>query len=155
MPANQPPIHALSTMWSQGRFPRDGADGDDMAAFAQTAARLGFPHIEINYAIPPDGVETLLANNHVGIVSLHSPTPLIKTPDGRTSDALNLAALDEDERSLAVQRALATIDYAARAGARYVVVHLGGVSNAVFHEERELRRLYDAGTRDGDEVVAL
>ncbi len=150
-------------MWSQGRFPpkadpsgpRDAADGDDMAAFARTAARLGFLHIEINYVIPPDGVEALLSNNHVGIVSLHSPTPLIETPGGKTSDQLNLASLDEAERALAVQRARVTIDYASRAGARYVVVHLGGVGGEMFDEERKLRRLYDSRTRHGDQVEAL
>src|SRR5712691_11665171 len=122
MPAQLSPIHALSTMWSQGRFRDGGAETDDMSAFAQTAARLGFPHIEINYAIPPAGVETLLATNHVGIVSLHSPTPRVKTPDGKMSEALNLASLDEEERAFAVTRARITIDFAVRAGARFVVV---------------------------------
>src|SRR5712692_2684144 len=125
-------VHALSTMWSQGRFPRDGYKGDDMATFAETAARLGFPHIEINYVIPPDGVETLLSSNHVAVSSVHSPCPRIKTPDGRTSDALNLASLDEDERALGVERARVTIDYAVRARARLVVVHLGGVGSSIF-----------------------
>jgi len=126
-----------------------------MLAFAQTASRLGFPHIEISYVIPPQGVEQLLTSGHVAVVSLHSPTPRIKTPDGRWSDALNLASPDQDERALAVQRTQATIDYAVRAGARYVVVHLGGIGDAMFDEERQIRRLYDQGVRDGDEVELL
>src|SRR6266545_571995 len=149
------PVHALSTMWSQGRFRADGADTDDMIAFAEAAARLGFPAIEINYVIPPDGVEALLTNNHVDIVSLHSPTPRIKTANGKMSEALNLASLDEDERALAVERAHVTVDHAARVGARYMVVHLGGIGSSVFEEERELRRLYDKGERDGEPVEAL
>jgi len=141
-------------MWSQGRFPRRGS-GDDMLAFAQTAARLGFPYVEINYVIPPQGVEQLLASDHVAIASLHSPVPRIKTHDGRWSEALNLASPDDDERTLAVQRAQVSIDYTARAGARYVVLHLGGIGSTIFDEERELRRLYDQGIRDGDEVDIL
>ena len=149
------PIHALSTMWSQGRFRDGGRDTDDMIAFAEATARLGFPAIEINYVIPPEGVEALLGNNHVAIASLHSPTPRIKTPNGRSSEALNLASLDEDERALAVARARVTIDNAARCGARYIVVHLGGIDGGIFEEERELRKRYDAGEHDGAEVDAL
>lgn len=142
-------------MWSQGRFKRDGRDGDDMQAFAATTAGLGFPHIEINYVIPPDGVETLLETNHVAVSSVHSPCPRVAVKDGRKSDALNLAAIDEEERTLAVERALISIDYAKRAGASLLVVHLGGIDRAIFDEERHLRKLYDAGSRDGEEVEAL
>ena len=149
------PVHALSTMWSQGRFRPDGRDTDDMLAFAAATARLGFPAIEINYVIPPEVVEALLSNNHVEVISLHSPTPRIKTPGGKLSDALNLASPDENERLLAVERARVTVDHAARCGARYMVVHLGGIGSSIFDEERELRRRYDRGEREGDEVEAL
>lgn len=142
-------------MWSQGRFPRAGAQGDDMEAFARAAARLGFPYVEISYVVPPEGVEQLLAAGQVGISSLHSPTPRLKASDGRWADALNLASTDEEERAQAVAFARQTIDYAAQAGARYVVVHLGGIGSGMFQEERELRRLYDQGTREGEEVEAL
>ena len=126
-----------------------------MVAFAQTAARLGFRYVEINYVIPPQGVEQLLASDLVSIASLHSPTPRIKTHDGRWSEALNLASLDQDERALAVQRAQVTIDYAARADTSYVVVHLGGMGDNMYDEEHQLRRLYDQGVRHGDEVELL
>jgi len=144
-------------MWSQGRFPiGDRPDGrpwpgrpsgrDSMHRFAEAASRLGFPAVEINYVIPQEGVEELLTSNHVSVVSLHSPTPRIKA-GGRWSDALNLAALDEDERVQAVRLACTTIDYAARAGARYVVIHLGGIETQgkpqMFESERRLRRLFD------------
>lgn len=142
-------------MWSQGRFPRDGHEHDHMPSFAEKAAELGFPHIEINYVIPLAGVEALLASNHVAISSVHSPCPRVKSPDGRLSDALNLASDDEEERSLAVSYARAAVDVARRAGARVIVVHLGGVGGAIFPEEKELRRLYDVGTREGEHVEAL
>jgi sugar phosphate isomerase/epimerase len=142
-------------MWSQGRFRDDGRETDDMLAFAEATARLGFPAIEINYVIPPEGVEALVSNNRVEIVSLHSPTPRIKTASGKLSDALNLASRDENERALAVNRARVTIDYAARCGASLMVVHLGGIGSAIFEEERELRKRYDLGERKGDEVETL
>ncbi len=139
-------------MWSQGRFSRPGLDGDDMQAFARTVVRLGFRYVEISYVIPPTGVEQLIATNEVDIVSLHSPTPRVKTDSDRFSDALNLGSLDPDERALAVQRARVTIDFAARAGARCIVVHLGNIGPGVFEEELQLRRLYHNGIRDGEEV---
>jgi sugar phosphate isomerase/epimerase len=142
-------------MWSQGRFKQDGRDGDDMAAFAETVARLGFPHIEINYVIPPDGVEALLATNHVAVTSVHSPCPRVACYDGRKSDALNLASPDARERDAAVQCARAAIDIAERAQAPYLVVHLGGVGSEIFPEEKELRKLFDSGARDGAYVEGL
>ncbi len=144
-------------MWSQGRFPDRGRDS--MTRFAEAASRLGFPAVEINYVIPPEGVEELLTSNHVSIVSLHSPTPRVKANDGRWSEALNLAALDDLERDQAVRLACTTIDHAARAGARYVVVHLGGIerggNDQMFDSEQRLRRLFDSGVRDGEEVERL
>jgi sugar phosphate isomerase/epimerase len=159
--SNPSPVHALSTMWSQGRFPHK--DRDSMTRFAETASQLGFPAVEINYVIPPEGVEELLASNHVSIASLHSPTPRVKAADGRWSEALNLAATDEAERSHAVSLACATVDHAVRAGARYVVVHLGGIESGgraeMFESEKRLRRLFDEGMRPdgraGEEVEAL
>src|SRR3990172_3644539 len=168
--SNPSPLHALSTMWSQGRFPHE--DRDSMTRFAETASRLGFPAVEINYVIPPEGVEELLATNHVAIASLHSPTPRVKAASGRWSEALNLAAADEAERALAVRLACATVDHAGRAGARpagvppggggwagaagarggraaarYVVVHGGGMEaggrSEMFESEKRLRRLFD------------
>ncbi len=151
-------------MWSQGRFPIGDRPGgrpsgrDSMHRFAEAASRLGFPAVEINYVIPQEGVEELLTSNHVSVVSLHSPTPRIKA-GGRWSDALNLAALDEDERVQAVRLACTTIDYAARAGAPYVVVHLGAIETQgkpqMFESERRLRRLFDSGVLEGDDVEAL
>ncbi len=144
-------------MWSQGRFP--DRDRDSMTRFAETASRLGFPAVEINYVIPPQGVAELLTSSHVSVVSLHSPTPRVKAGDGRWSEALNLAALDDEEREQAVRLACTTIDHATRADARYIVVHLGGIESdgkdRMFDSERRLRRLFDAGGRDSEEVEGL
>lgn len=139
---------SLSTMWAQGRFER-------LSDFAAAAQRLGFQGIEVNYMVSPDALEELLASNPLAIPSLHAPMPRVRAGDGRWSEELNLAASDEEERRLALARAVATIEWAARVGARYVVLHLGSVGNEVFAAERRLRQLYDAGTREGEEVAAL
>jgi len=140
--------YSLSTMWSQGRF-------RSLADFARTARRLGYPNVEISYLVGPEGVEELLSCGQVGVPSLHNPVPRVKVADGRTSDALNLASLDEEERRLAVELGRRTLELAAKAGADRVVFHLGGIGDQQWEEERELRRLYDAGRREGEEVEAL
>jgi sugar phosphate isomerase/epimerase len=138
--------YALSTMWWQGRFP-------NLGEFARAARRLGFPNVEISYVVGPEGVEELLASHEVGITSVHNPVPRVFI-DGRSSEQFNLAATDEDERRLAVELGRRTLEVAARAGARAVVVHMGHLPQGLA-PERELRRLYDQGLREGEEVEAL
>jgi len=139
-------VYALSTMWWQGRFP-------NLREFARTARRLGYPNVEISYVVGPEGVEELLAAE-VGITSLHNPVPRVPVGDGRTSDQLNLAATDEEERRQAVALGRRTLELAARAGARVVVFHLGHLPQELA-PEKELRRLYAQGVREGEEVEAL
>jgi len=146
-------------MWSQGRFAQDGNGRDSMEQFAEAAAGLGYPAVEISYVIPPDGVAELMRSDHVSVVSLHSPTPRVRDYGDRLSDDLNLASADEEERQAAVRLARTTVDRAAEAGARYVVVHLGGIETGgksqMFEGERRLRRLFDSGVREGEEVDGL
>lgn len=141
-------VVALSTMWSLERF-------GDMRQFAEAARALGFSHVEINYAIPEEGVRALLGHDGVRVSSLHAPAPKDRLRSGNWNNEANLAASDEEERREAVAHTRRTIDYATQADARYVVVHLGGIGGEIFPEERELRRLYDAGTREGEQVEAL
>lgn len=151
------PVPALSTMWSQGNFRRDGEEHDHMPSFAAKAAELGFEWAEINYVIPGHSVDDLLETNHVRYTSVHSPCPRVKAPDGRYSENLNLAADDEEERRLAVAYARASVDTAVRAGARLLVVHLGGIGSKMFPEEAELRKRYDGEPplRSGEEFERL
>jgi sugar phosphate isomerase/epimerase len=141
------PTFALSTMWYQGRF-------DSPSDFALAARRLGYENIEISYVVPPEGFEELAEGDTVRIVSLHAPTPRVKV-GGQWSEALNLAALDDEERDLAVRLGIETMEKAARVGAHWVVFHLGGVGSIRFVEELELKRLYTEGVSEGEEVDAL
>lgn len=129
---------ALSTMWAQQeRFVRDPA------AFARVARAAGYDGIEVSHSTDLAGLEALLRQDLLPVLSLHAPTPRLPARGG-SNGALNLASTDEDERREAVAHTLRTIAYAAAAGARYVVVHLGGLP-AMLPAERRLRELYHAG----------
>jgi len=144
---SESPAFSLSTMWYQGRF-------DSLHDFALAARRLGYENVEISYVVPPEGFEELANGNTLRIISLHAPTPRIKVGD-RWSEALNLAALDDEERDVAVRLGVETLEKAARVGAHWVVFHLGGVGSIRFPEELGLKRLYSDGVRGGGEVDAL
>jgi len=141
---------ALSTMWSQQeRF------SADLREFARVVRSLGYDALEVNYAIPREGVEQLLDGAALPIASFHGPSPRVKHADGRWSEAFNLASTDEAERRQAVAYNAATLEWAARAGACCVVLHLGGVGDRMMEPERRLRRLFDAGVREGEETERL
>jgi sugar phosphate isomerase/epimerase len=149
------PIWSLSTMWSQGNFPRDGQDHDHMPDFAEKAKHLGFDHVEINYVIPPHSVNALIESGHVAFSSVHSPCPRVKVANGKFSEHLNLAAQDQEERALAVEVAKASVDTAVRADCKLLVVHLGGIGSKMFEEEGALRKGYDGGLQSGPEFDRL
>jgi sugar phosphate isomerase/epimerase len=127
----------------------------DMHEFVHEALAMGYDAIEISHATPEAPFERLLSYHDVPISSIHAPAPLVRHEGQRANSALNLAALDPDERATAVDYTKRCIERTARAGGKFVVVHLGGVGNEMFPAERELRRLYDSGTRDGDHVEEL
>ena len=141
---------SLSTMWAQQeRFI------SDMHAFVRETLALGYDAIEVSHSTPLAQFERLMSHAEVPVSSIHAPAPLVRLEDNRANSALNLAALDDTERRAAIDFTKHSIDLTKAAGGKYVVVHLGGVGNAIFGPERELRRLYDAGTRDGDQVEEL
>jgi len=141
---------SLSTMWAQQeRFVAD------MHAFVDAVRELGYDAIEVSHSTPKAPFDRLLSHQDVTISSIHAPAPLVRDATDRANSSLNLAALDDGERRAAIAYTKGSIDYAAEVGARFVVLHLGGVGNAMFEDERELRRLYDSGTREGERVEAL
>jgi sugar phosphate isomerase/epimerase len=135
---------SLSTMWAQRRF-------EKLSDFVATAERLGFTGMEINYTVSPESLEELLSTSQPIVPSLHAPMPRVQA-GGTWSEELNLAAIDEEERRLAVACAKTTIDWAAELGAKFVVLHLGGVGNDMFEAEKRLRVLYDTNNFASEEV---
>ncbi|HYM15947.1 MAG TPA: TIM barrel protein [Dehalococcoidia bacterium] len=141
---------SLSTMWAQQeRFVAD------MHVFVEEARGLGYDAVEVSHSTAAGPFERLLSYPEAPISSIHAPAPLVRDAHNRPNSALNLASTDERERQDAIAYTKVSIARAQGCGARFVVVHLGAVGAQMFEEERELRRLYDAGTRDGERVEEL
>lgn len=141
---------SLSTMWGQqDRFVAD------MHEFARAVLDAGFDAIEVSHLTPREPFDRLLSYSAVAITSIHAPAPLVRDADNRANSSLNLAALDDGERRAAIEFTKHSIDLTKAAGGKYVVVHLGGVGSKMFDDELQLRRLYDSGTREGEQVESL
>jgi len=150
-------IYSLSTMWArQERFA-------DIHDFVRAAQSMGYDAIEVSHATSEEPFERLLDGTspatlkggpRIQISSIHAPAPLARV-GGKNNSSLNLAALDEVERRLAIDCTKRSINHAAATGARYVVVHLGGVGNEMYASEQRGRRLFDSDARDSDEFAAL
>jgi hypothetical protein len=107
------PMLSLSTMWAQqDRF------ADDMHRFVHEARDLGYDAIEVSHSCGETAFQRLIAHPDVVISSIHAPAPLVPDARGCANSALNLAALDEDERRAAIDYARCSIDFAERTGAR-------------------------------------
>ncbi len=96
------------------------------------AGKLGFQALELNVEIPASWMNEIAVSVEKGqitISSLHNYCPALEhIPEGRTVfSGYHLTSEDEDERRKAVENTLATIDWAARLGARAVVIHSGEV----------------------------
>ncbi|MQC18849.1 MAG: sugar phosphate isomerase/epimerase [Chloroflexi bacterium] len=135
-PALPPP--ALSTMWAvQPRYERD------LGAFLDRTAELGYEAVEINHSMTAEHAGAILGYGSLPVTGVHAPAPLERHPSAGWNREMNLAATDEAERTLAVQFHRRSIDLAADAGARIVVVHLGGAGSRMLAGERRLRSMYD------------
>jgi sugar phosphate isomerase/epimerase len=136
---------SLSTMWAQQeRF-------EDLGYFRDYIAEYGYDAIEVSHSTSEPGLLALLSGTVVPLSSLHAPTPHRMMADGRRNAEANLASPDSDQARVAIEETKRTIDYAANAGLRYVVVHLGGVGDDRCDEERAVRRLYEAGVTAGED----
>ena len=132
------PRPALSTMWAmQPRFERD------IGAFLERTAELGYAAVEINHSMTAEQAGAILGYGTLPVTGVHAPAPLERHLSAGWNRELNLAALDETERALAVHYHRRSIDLAAEAGAAHVVVHLGGVGARLLAGERRLRSMYE------------
>jgi sugar phosphate isomerase/epimerase len=92
-----------------------------MRDFVRAAQALGYDAIEVSHVTDEEGLERLLGGSGARLTGVHAPAPKV-TVKGKPNSELNLAALDEEERRLAIDHTRRSIDYAARAGARFVIV---------------------------------
>jgi sugar phosphate isomerase/epimerase len=137
-------------MWAQqerfqGNFTR----------FVEIASDAGFEAIEVSHSTDEAGLRECLSCSVLPVVSLHAPTPFLRDARGVANSARNLAATDEDERATAVVATRRTIEFAAEAGIRAVVVHLGAIGRTLFEAERRLRALYAEGQIDSDQAARV
>jgi len=131
------PHASLSTMWGvQEQFKTD------MGLFMNVASQLGFDAIEVNHSMTSVQIKELRRNNSLPITGIHGPAPLKNRPGEGENRGLNLAALDDRERLIAVEDHVESIKLAAEVGAQQVVVHLGHVGTGLLSGERSLRLAY-------------
>jgi len=114
----------------------------DMGRFMNVASQLGFDAIEINHSMTSVQIKELQGNNSLPITAIHGPAPLKTHPGHGENRGLNLAALDDQERLMAVEDHVKSIKLASDVGAQQVVVHLGHVGTGLLPSERSLRLAY-------------
>src|SRR5436853_7386303 len=114
---------AFSTCWNSGRH----TSGDEMLREIQT---LGFNLIELGHgtriSLMP-GIQKMFDAGEVRFSSLHNFCPLPVEVMSDSPDCYTFSSSSPRERERAVRQTLQTIDFAARLGAPFVVLHLGWV----------------------------
>ncbi len=140
---------ALSTMYAQQERFASGA------AFAHYAAAVGYDAVEVSHSTPEEKLRDILDCGVLPVVAIHQPAPHVTVAGGRSNAELNLAASSPEKRADALGHALRSIEWAAAAGARALVVHLGEVEAFWPEGEAELYRLYRAGAIAGGRAGEL
>ena len=117
-------MFAFSTCWNSDAY----QDGEPML---EEIRSLGFSNIELSHGIRIsllEGIERAMkADTHFKIRSVHNFCPL---PIGYLYSAPNvylLSSENESERQKAIRQTIHTMDFAAKLGVRFVVLHLGSV----------------------------
>ena len=92
--------------------------------------KLGFDLIELGHGIRISlmpGIQKMFDAGEVRFSSLHNFCPLPVEVTGASPDCYTFSSSSPQERERAVRQTLQTIDFAARLGAPFVVLHLGRV----------------------------
>jgi sugar phosphate isomerase/epimerase len=105
---------ALSTMWMQLRY-------DRLAPFIEAVQAMGMESVELSHIVTPAQLAELPGALYGAVRVLHHPCP----NPGAVPD---LSDSDPPKQQKAVAALQNTIVWAARLGARYVVLHLGRVA---------------------------
>lgn len=115
---------SFSTCWNSSRH----TAGDEMLREIKT--ELGFDLIELGHGIRISlmpGIQEMFDAGEVRFSSLHNFCPLPVEVMGASPDCYTFSTNSARERERAVRQTLQTIDFAARLGAPFVVLHLGRV----------------------------
>jgi sugar phosphate isomerase/epimerase len=114
---------SFSTCWNSGRH----TAGD---AMLREIKDLGFDMIELGHGIRLSlmpGIQQMFNAGEVRFSSLHNFCPLPVEVMTASPDCYQFSSIQPRERERAVKQTLQTIDFAARLGAPFVVLHLGEV----------------------------
>ena len=115
---------AFSTCWNSGRH----SAGDTM--LLEIKGKLGFELIELGHGIRISlipGIQKVFDAGEVRFSSLHNFCPLPVEVMAASPDCYQFSAVYPQERERAIKQTFQTIDFAARLGAPFVVLHLGTV----------------------------
>src|SRR5437763_7227964 len=114
---------SFSPCWNSGRH----TSGDTML---REIKDLGFDLIELGHGIRLSlmpGIQQMLDDGEVRFSSLHNFCPLPVEVMSASPDCYQYSSIYPQERDRALKQTLQTIDFAARLGAPFVVLHLGEV----------------------------
>jgi len=115
---------AFSTCWNSSRH----TAGDAM--LREIKNQLGFDLIELGHGVRLSlmpGVQEMFDAGKVRFSSLHNFCPLPVEVLSASPDCYTFSSRSAIERQRAIKQTLQTIDFAARLGAPFVVLHLGSV----------------------------
>ncbi len=115
---------AFSTCWNSSRH----TVGEAM--LREIKDQLGFDLVELGHGIRLSlmpGVQKLFEDGEVRFSSLHNFCPLPVEVMSASPDCYTFSSSSGHERQRAVKQTLQTIDFAARLGASFVVLHLGKI----------------------------
>lgn len=118
-------MYSISTSWNSALH-KNGYD------LIEEIKAIGFDTVELSFALTEDvarDILSLVCDSKIKVSSLHNicPLPNEVEADEASPDYYSLASGDEEERSLAIEVAKNTIDFAATLGAKAVVLHTGRV----------------------------
>jgi sugar phosphate isomerase/epimerase len=114
-------VLSFSTCWNSHRH----QDGE---AMLQEIVDLGFDRVELGHGIRLPLMEGAIRAYERGLctfTSLHNFCPLPIEITRASPDCYKFSSHEERERERAVRHTFQTIDFAARLGAKFVVLHLG------------------------------
>ena len=114
---------SFSTCWNSGRH----TDGGDML---REIKDLGFDLIELGHGIRISlmpGIQKMFDAGEVQFSSLHNFCPLPVEVMHASPDCYQFSAAHPQERERAIKQTFQTIDFAARLGAPFVVLHCGEI----------------------------
>lgn len=115
-------LFSFSTSWNVSRHTSG-------KAMLQEIMALGFQRVELNYKVTAEMVEEItpmIDRGEVEITSIHNVFPRIYDEEYGT-DSLLLGHVDGEKRKQAIDLTIQSVNFAARYGAKAVVIHPGEI----------------------------